>query len=96
MRQGFRGEGIMKGETFGFSGDCHDLGLACSSGLPFRHSHESGNPGPCLSRGWIPASNREDDKIANHCGYDERRMDTPADHRGYDVKQMDARQNLPG
>jgi hypothetical protein len=86
----------MKGETFGFSGDCHDLGLACSSGLPFRHSHESGNPGPCLSRVWIPASNREDDKITNHCGYDERRMDTPADHRGYDVKQMDARQNLPG
>ena len=27
----------MKGGTFGFSGDCHDLGLACSSGLPFRH-----------------------------------------------------------
>ena len=72
----------MKGETFGFSGDCHDLGLACSSGLPFRHSHESGNPGPCLSRVWIPASNREDDKITNHCGYD--------------VKQMDARQNLFG
>jgi hypothetical protein len=40
----------MKSEAFGFSGDGHDLGVACSSGLPFRHSHESGNPGSMNSK----------------------------------------------
>ena len=50
MRQRSCLERIMKGEGFGYSGGCHDLDLDCSSGLPFPHSHESGNPGSMNSK----------------------------------------------
>jgi hypothetical protein len=73
----------MKDEAFGFSGDCHDPGLAGPLGLPFplasvisastRRSaltrrRGGGNPGSCLSYRWIPATNRGDDR--KRVGYD--------------------------
>jgi hypothetical protein len=91
MRQIFRLEGMMKDEAFGFSGDCHDPGLAGPSGLPFplasvisaeakiqvRIFYSDGSPPPT-------AGMTEGTRWipAYHCGDDRKRVGYDGGQRG--------------